>query len=192
MRVKKSILLWAGLCVVFCAAVFALFSSPTNPQNNLIKKPVVDKEPLISGFQFQRFDKGKKIYSLTAESFYLRNKKIMPFRFSVSLQKCAELINAKCEFYRNSSSVSEVFSRRAIMDMQKKDIIFVEAPAVVTQDKKVLTAEAITWNDKIQRLLAKGDCVLTDGNRHIKADSIEADIDLTKLDIKGEQDARAN
>ena len=153
--------------------------------NNLSARQT--EEPLISGFEFTEYAKGGRKFSIKAEKFFLKNKLVKPFGFRIATGKTAELKGVDVVFYREGKPVSSIYSKAAVMDMRKKDILFEGKPALVTEDKRTLSARTITWNNFERRISAKGNCILgADGKRYL-ARSIDSDIELKDFAFKGEQ-----
>jgi lipopolysaccharide assembly outer membrane protein LptD (OstA) len=71
------------------------------------------------------------------------------------------------------------------MDIRKKDIIFEGRPALITEDKKVLGGDKITWNNNSQRLFAQGRCFIGAGGETKEADRVHADVALNNFTMEG-------
>ena len=140
----------------------------------------------MSGFSFTEYESGDRIFTINAESFYLRNKKVEPFGFRIALGKSAELEGVEVIFYRDDKQISRIWSKSAIMDMMKKDIVFQGKPVLITEDKRTLSAEKIVWDNFQNKLSAEEGCAIAAGGKMRFGDKINTDIELKDFTIAEE------
>jgi hypothetical protein len=152
-----------------------------------ILEPAPRQEALMTGFQFTEYNGKDKAFVINAEKFYLRNKKVRYFGFRVALGKSAELEGVEAEFYEGDKLVSRLHSNAAAMDIKDKNIVFEGAPVLITEDKKMLSAKRIAWDNSQRRLSAEGRCVLAAAGKRHRARRVNADAGLTDFTITGEE-----
>lgn len=150
------------------------------------------EEPLIADFKFTDYVSGKKNFTVNAEKFYLRNKKVNPLGFRIAAGKSVEMEKVGMVFYKDGSPVSRITSKYASMDMKNKNIIFEGHPALITEDKRILAAEKIVWDNNKKSLYAQDRCVLGAGGKRYLADRIDSDVELKNFSIDGKSDKRRN
>ena len=180
----RHVLLSVAAVMIFGSAIFiAIFvhkePADTYPAASRNNHP----EPLMTGFQFTEYSQGKKYFTVDAEKFYLRNKKVNPLGFRIALGKCAELENVKVVFYADNRPVSYLTSRTAILDSKNKDMVFQGKPLLITEDKRVMEADTIGWNNADRRLVAYDHCMIGAEGTTRRADSISTDAALRDVTI---------
>lgn len=143
----------------------------------------LEEEPFITGFELTEYNAGKKVFTVKAEKFYLRNKKIQPFGFRIATAKSADLEKIEATFYKDNKPVSYLYSKTGIMDRKSKNIIFNGRPGLITEDKKTLSAQKITWDNAHKRLLAEGRCVVGIAGNNQIMDSVNTDIELSSFTV---------
>lgn len=187
MEFKKVHIVFIFLVVVsFLAAAIIirrqiLYHSPM--LNKKAKLESLLEKPVITGFQLIGYDKGDKLFVVSAKEMYLRNRKIKPFGFRLAINKSAELEGVEVIFYKNNEQVSCLYSKSAIIDIKNKDILFNGKPFLITKDKKTLSAEKISWDNTQRALIAEGRCILGMDGKNQSASFVQADTGLNNFSI---------
>lgn len=166
---------------------YATFRSTLSTLPQKTDKQPQAENPLFDGFQFTEYTNGKKSYSLQAENFYLRNKLVKPFGFRIAFGKSAELGGVTVTFYRDDRPVSTLYSRGAVLDVRHKDIIFEGNPALLTGDKRTLSAKKIFWSNTARRLTAEDRCILGAEGKRYSAARINTDVELIDFTLINEK-----
>ncbi len=171
-------LLTIGFILLYMAGTFFLHNSRQHFSNPPALKLAPKDEPLMTGFQFTEYYKGTKDFALNAERFYLRNKKVKYFDFRIAIGKSIEMEGVEVTFYKANKPVSHLYSNAAIMDANKKNIVFQGKPVLFTEDRRTLSAREIFWNNSEKRLSAEGGCILGADGKRQSGDAINADVEL--------------
>jgi hypothetical protein len=144
---------------------------------------VSPEEPIMRGFQFTKYVFGKKIYTVNADTFSLKDKKLGFGSFTTSLAKTTELQHVEVTFYNDNKPVSTIVSMFAEMDMKQKNLIFYGTPSLMTEDNKALSADKMIWRDASNNLLAQGRCFLGVSGQTVTAERITTDVGLNNFSI---------
>lgn len=162
--------------IVLCLPVIFLAHQPDEQVSAPQTTSSVIEQPLIDGFEFTKYAAGKRIYSLNAQKLYLRDKNLGYSGLRIGLLKQAELEGVKVTFFdQEGRVVSYLNSKSATIDSKRKNISFHGAPALITQDRRVLSAQRIDWEDSQKQLLAQGSCFLGAEGKGYSAPSIKTD-----------------
>lgn len=131
----------------------------------------------VEDFDVTEYNAGQKIFTVTGKKMRIKSRKAGTMR--VAFGKVAEIAGAAVVFYEDNKAVSTLISPKASINLTNKQIIFYGKVDVMTQDKRLLTSDKVTWNNDEKRILAEGNCVLdtVDGKR-ITGDSIKTDTNL--------------
>lgn len=181
---KKFLLIGSfAVPVIVISSVFSyLYFITAYPGKNLTEqKSDIKKEVKYSGlvedFDVTEYNAGQKIFTVTGKKMRIKSRKAGIMR--VAFGKVAEIAGAAVVFYEDNKAVSTLISPKASINLTNKQIIFYGKVDVMTQDKRLLTSDKVTWNNDEKRILAEGNCVLdtVDGKR-ITGDSIKTDTNL--------------
>lgn len=178
---RIALLAIAGLAV----AAFAIIKISPQPKSQpLFSQNVSAPKPLISGFSLTEYDSGNKTFTINAEKMFLRKKKISPFGFRVALGKSAQMDGVEIIFYKDNQPVSNLASQKATIDIAKKDIIFDGKPIMMTQDKRMLGADKITWDNSAKQLVAQGRCFIAAEGKIYNGKTINSDVELKNFTME--------
>lgn len=181
---------------VFSYIYFATSYSPKNLSQQIsdikkIKKEVGHsnfKDILFKGmgvvedFDITEYNGTQKNFTIQGKKMQVKNRKFGTFR--VAFGKVAEIDGATVVFYEDNKAVSTLISPKAAINLLNKEITFYDKVDVITQDKRLLTSDKVTWNNDEKYILAKGNCVLdaVDGKR-ITGDLVKTDIKLRDYNV---------
>ncbi|MCM8781476.1 MAG: LPS export ABC transporter periplasmic protein LptC [Candidatus Omnitrophica bacterium] len=168
-----------------------IISNPQPPAPFNFEILPAKEEPVMTGFQITEYNRGEKSFTISAERFYLRNKKVKPFGFRIAHGKSAELERVEVIFYKDNKPISYLYSKTAVMNVKRKDVIFEGKPALITQDMKTLSAQKIIWNNFQKRLIAEGSCSLGAEGKRYKGGRIDTDIELKNFNITDKETGNA-
>jgi hypothetical protein len=141
------------------------------------------REPIVSGFEFSRYEKGKKLFTVNAREAYLTDKKIPRLGFCLGPFKTTRLEEVKVVFFADNQPASRLISQYATMDLRKKDFIFEGSPALLTRDNRLLSAESIAWDGKAKLLRAQGNCFLGAADKQVSAEALTTDCLLKNFQL---------
>jgi hypothetical protein len=186
------------ICVVVVTAVFisaiGLYFFKTSSRRQFSSQLFIQsdsrsffiEEPVMTGFQLTEYTGGKKSMSIHADKLYVRNRKISPLGFRISLVKSAELEEVDATFFKDNKPVACLHSKAAELDKKSNNILFKGGPFLLTESHRSLEAQEIFWNNSERKLLAKGNCSLgTDKGVHQGA-SITTDMELQNFKVVNE------
>jgi len=165
----------AGLLLILGKVYVVLTPKFFSPPARQIKNLNTSRDPLATGFEFTKFVKGQKVFTVRAEKTYLRDKKMEQFGFCLGPFKVTSLEDVQLTFFENNQPISRLASKYAVMDLQKKDFVFTGSPALFTADKSALGAERISLNAAQNNLRAQGNCFLAARGESIVAKEIITD-----------------
>lgn len=180
---RIALLAIAGLGVAAFATI-KISPQPKPQPQPFSAQDVSASKPLISGFSLTEYDSGNKAFTINAEKMFLRKKKVRPFGFRVALGKSAQMDDVEIIFYKDNQAVSNLASQKATIDIAKKDIIFDGKPIMMTQDKRMLGADKITWNNSTKQLFAQGRCFLAAEGKIYNGKTINSDVELKNFTME--------
>lgn len=187
MKFKKSLIVIFSLVVIFLIMGLIVTREQLLHQyfylNKEAKSESLLEKPIITGFQLVGYDKANKLFVVNAKEMYLRNRKIEPFGFRLAIGKSAELENVEATFYKDNEQISCLYSKSAVMDIKKKNILFDGKPFLITKDKKTLSAEKIAWDNAQRSLVAEGRCVLGMDGKNQAVSLVKTDVGLDNFTI---------
>jgi hypothetical protein len=161
---------------ILVSPLFILIQRPDGNEVNCPRAVAPEGQPLIDGFEFTKYISGKKVYTLNADRLYFRDKKIDYLGLRIGLLKQAQLESVEVTFFDNQGRpASYLNSASAILDVNHKNISFLGSPSLITQDRKVLSAKSISWEDSRKQLSAQGKCFLGIDGHSYSAQTIETD-----------------
>lgn len=137
---------------------------------------------IVEDFDITEYNGAQKNFTLKGKKMQVKNRKFGTFR--VAFGKIAEIDGATVVFYEDNKAVSTLISPKAAINLLNKEITFYDKVDVMTQDKRLLTSDKVTWNNDEKYILAKGNCILNsvDGKR-ITGDLIKTDIELRDYNV---------
>jgi hypothetical protein len=183
MRLKRALLVTTALTILLSIIFLFFHKNQTPPISTMPPQVSLQEQPTIIGFEFTKYVSGKKYFTLTAEKFYLRDRKVKYLGFRIPFGKSSELEAIKVTFYKDNIPVSYLSSRNAFMDMKRKNILFEGDSMIITQDKSILSANKIFWQNADMRLRAEGDCFLGEHGRTYTDNIITTDAELKNFKI---------
>jgi hypothetical protein len=162
-----------GICLVLTGA----------RQPLAVGQTVLSREPLMSGFEFIKYEKGKKLFTVSAKEAYVVDKKLPYFGFCLGPLKTTRLEDVEVVFFEDNLAVSRLLCRFGSMDLRKKEFVFEDKPSLLTQDQRHLSAERISWSQGARTLRAEGNCFLTIENKEVSAEGLTVDYLLENFQL---------
>lgn len=189
---RKIYVVAIGLCIL---TIFGLgciiYYSGTAPKFTAVNPAVknISSDSLLSwtghvlkDFSFTKFDKDKKLFSLSGARLEIKGSKIGIFRFNP--KKVAEIQNAQIIFFKDNKPVSKATASRGIYEPVLGKINLLEGVIFETIDRKrQLTSDSFSFNTANNHILSENTCIMTAGEPIVKAKSIRCDIDIEDITV---------
>lgn len=137
--------------------------------------------PSFKGFSFTEYDEEGGHFTLSADNFQIRNKKIRFFR--TAMFKEAVMENARVDFFRDNELVSSISSRWAILDLVRMSASFTGSVSVRVGDDKLLECEKLVWSRKAGTIKVTGAFVYREKGKVIRGAGLYSDIFMSKVNI---------
>ncbi|HNQ51076.1 MAG TPA: hypothetical protein PKL03_06530 [Candidatus Omnitrophota bacterium] len=156
-------------------------------QSILSEIPLPSSDTVSEGFEVSQFNGPDKVFTLKADRLLYRKGKVKPFGFRFALLRSVELEKAEIVFFKDNKPIANLISDTAQLDPRTKNVIFTGKPVLMTETRRVLSANQIAWNNKDKKLLAKGDCYLGLDNGAKSAKIIVTEPGLTTYEVRDEK-----
>jgi len=133
--------------------------------------------------------------------FSLEGKKILPKNkdlglFQLGIVKELQIRDPKLTYYENNKPIATLTAEKATTDIPfgKKNVAILGGSLefsgnvyLITDDKRILVSDKITWNDDEEKFHASGNCIASYEGKRLRADSINTDIKLTDFTYSNER-----
>lgn len=137
--------------------------------------------PSFKGVTFTEYDEGGRSFTLSADSFEIRNKKVRFFR--TAMFKEAVMENVKLDFYQDNQWASSIQGQQAVMDVARMAALFTGAVTIRARGDKSLESESLSWSRQTGAIRVDGSFVYREGKKTIQGTGLYTDNNLSTLNF---------
>jgi LPS export ABC transporter protein LptC len=117
---------------------------------------------------------GKRLWELSAEAVNMDSKANKVY-----------LTNVKGIFYSENGGSVNIIARKGVADTLTKEIFLEGEVTAVTNEGATFTAPNARWSGELRLFHANGGVKLTRGDTVMTGDTLDSDVDLEKVKIRG-------